>query len=73
MGYVLGKWGARATLCVRFYLGFRTGVTRVDRLAQNALSPQVQFREWVDGLLNVSVPIILSKRALRSKEVRDCE
>jgi hypothetical protein len=33
-------------------------------------SVQEQFKAWVDGLLNVSVPIILSKRSLRSHDVR---
>ena len=37
-----------------------------------AACAQEQFKEWVNGLLNISVPIILSKRSLHSHEAFSC-
>jgi hypothetical protein len=37
-----------------------------------AAGAQEQFKQWVNGLLNISVPIILSKRSLHSHEAFSC-
>eukprot|EP00238_Polyblepharides_amylifera_P005830 CAMPEP_0196590682 /NCGR_PEP_ID=MMETSP1081-20130531/67230_1 /TAXON_ID=36882 /ORGANISM="Pyramimonas amylifera, Strain CCMP720" /LENGTH=342 /DNA_ID=CAMNT_0041913837 /DNA_START=543 /DNA_END=1572 /DNA_ORIENTATION=+ len=52
--------------------GPQLGVEGIARESLDDVSKGKEFREWVDGLLNVSVPIILAKKALRSKEAFSC-